>query len=623
MSDAFSHRPTPADGPGPDGARPARLLAVEDSATQAAALAVLLEDAGYEVVVARSGERALDLVTRDQFDLVLSDVVMPGINGYELCRRIKEDLGHADLPVVLLTSLSDPLDIVRGLEAGADNYVTKPYEPGRLLARIASVLATAAGPRVSVRGRPVKVTFEGVTFTISADKEQIVELLVSSYEDLVRTSEAVRSAEQRARFLADAGELLSASLDADVVLRDLARLVVPTVADLCAVDVPGEDGQPRRAALVPSNVPPHEPGDARPALAAGALSAGVLRTGEPELVPEVTEEVLAQAGDADAALLRGHDVRSYMVVPLVARGGVLGALLLAVGGSGRRFGEDDLVLATDLARRAALAVDNARLYRDAQLATRARDDVLAIVSHDLRNPIHTIQMSASLLLEVLPAGGGSAPGTALGTATDAAAPLEVQQLAVIRRAAGRANALIQDLLDVTRIDAGTLAVRVIPYDAATLLAECVSEMAPLTGEKDVALTHQWSGAPARVCADRERIAQVFSNLVGNALKFTPTGGRIAVTGEVRAGAAWFSVRDTGAGIPADHLPHLFDRFWQANRTTRAGAGLGLSITKGIIEAHHGQITVESTPGVGSTFGFSLPLDLRESGAAATDTPLGS
>ncbi len=224
MSDFVRHHPTPADGPGPGGARAARLLAVEDSATQAAALAVLLEDAGYEVVIARSGERALDLVTRDHFDLVLSDVVMPGINGYELCRRIKEDLGRADLPVVLLTSLSDPLDIVRGLEAGADNYVTKPYEPGRLLARIASVLATAAGPRVTVRGRPVTVTFEGVTFTIRADKEQIVELLVSSYEDLVRTSEAVRSAEQRARFLADAGgEVSSRGVETRVRRRPSRR----------------------------------------------------------------------------------------------------------------------------------------------------------------------------------------------------------------------------------------------------------------------------------------------------------------------------------------------------------------------------------------------------------------
>jgi len=596
-----------------------RVLVVEDSATQAMQLAALLEEAGYAVDVARSGEQALARLAPGgasaDVDLVLSDVVMPGIDGYELCRRIKDGLHRPDLPVVLLTSLTDPLDIVRGLESGADNYVTKPYDPVRLLARLRTVLAAAAERPAASRGRPVAVTFQGVTFTIAADKEQIVDLLVSSYEDLVRTSEAVRTAERRARFVAEAGELLSSSLDGEVVLRHLAHLAVPVVADVCVVALrdPAADGAPgsapdgalRRVEAVGAH-------DDEAALATPSLAAAVARTGRPALVADTAAPDAAAHTGPDAvewsdaagelARLRASGIGSCLVVPLVARGMTLGTVLLAVRagarGATRRFGADDLALATDLARRAALAVDNARLYREAHEATRARDDMLAIVSHDLRNPLHTIGMSAAFLAETL---GAPLPA--------GAPPIDLAgQLGVIRRAVGRANALIQDLLDVTRIEAGKLAVSTVPVDARALLDDAVAEMTPLAAGRSVSLECTWSeDARPRVCADRERVAQVFSNLVGNALKFTPAGGRVRVSGTVSGDVVWYAVADTGTGIPADHLPHLFDRFWQAARGSREGAGLGLFITKGIVEAHGGRIEVESAPGVGTAFRFSLPV----------------
>jgi signal transduction histidine kinase len=224
--------------------------------------------------------------------------------------------------------------------------------------------------------------------------------------------------------------------------------------------------------------------------------------------------------------------------------------------------------------------------------------VLAIVSHDLRNPLHTIRMSASLLVEFSREAGALTP-----------AILE-KQLGVISRSASRANALIQDLLDVSRIEAGSMAIATAPLSGTTLVEETAAEMGPLAHEKSVTLEHRWDGADRMVLVDRERVAQVFSNLVGNALKFTASGGRVAITGRVAgalASMAEFTVEDSGSGIPIDHLPHLFDRFWQANRASRAGAGLGLFITKGIIEAHRGEIVVESTPGVGSRFRFTIPL----------------
>ena len=212
-----------------------RVLVVEDSATQAAALAELLTRTGYEAVTARRADHALTILGEQHIDLVLSDVLMPGMDGYELTKRIRAMPELNSLPVVLLTSLTDPLAIVRGLESGADHYVTKPYEPAALLARVRTVLEKADEPRL--HSKPFTVDLLGTPFTISATKEKILELLVSSYSDLVRTSEAVRDAERRARFLAEAAELLSSSLDVHHVLRDLARLIVPRIADICTADL--------------------------------------------------------------------------------------------------------------------------------------------------------------------------------------------------------------------------------------------------------------------------------------------------------------------------------------------------------------------------------------------------
>ncbi|MGI8547887.1 MAG: GAF domain-containing sensor histidine kinase, partial [Gemmatimonadaceae bacterium] len=396
------------------------------------------------------------------------------------------------------------------------------------------------------------------------------------------------------------------SLDHEGIPRNLAELTVPNTADVCAVyellgdchrrrvsvalaagDTAGDTAGESAAAALRD----YQPDAGRPSLISTALT-----TMRPKLVSDVTglEQDPASDDPEHVRLLRALGVRSVMVVPLVARGHALGMLTLATAGSGRVYTTDDLMLATDLARRGALAVDNARLYNDAQQATRARDDILAVVSHDLRNPIHTIQLSASFLLESLAEPDGVVP------------PL-LPQLNVIRRAALRGNALIQDLLDVTRIETGRLPIEPFGISAQMLLAEIVSEMLPLVGEKEIALEAIWHGPAAWVCVDRPRIGQVFSNLVGNAIKFTPHGGRIIMNGQLCDEMAEFSVTDSGSGIPPDHIPHLFDRFWQAKQTARQGAGLGLFIVKGIVEAHGGSVVATSTEGEGSSFRFTLPL----------------
>ena len=570
-----------------------RVLVVEDSATQAAALALLLENAGYTTLLARRGDRALELLKTERIDLVLSDVVMPVMDGYELCRLIKAQPAWQGIPVVLLTSLTDPLAIVRGLASGADHYVTKPYDIEGLLARVRFVLQHAADPKRIVP-MPVDIELLGTKFTIRATKEQILELLVSSYSDLVRTSEVVREAEQRARFLAEATELLSSTLDARQVLSDLARLSVPRIAELCATDLIGTDGARQRvavehaipgvAALIGLSTPEQ---DALVDAVVADLAPRVVHIRDTDALRELTSdaEVLGALGD------RGP--QDLVVVPLVARGRVLGILQFVALSATRASRADDMPLILDLARRAALAVDNALLYEEAQRATRARDDVLAIVSHDLRNPINTIQMSTSFLLDVL-----AEPG-----AKDV--PV-IPQLQVMQRATRRANALIQDLLDVSRIDAGTLAVATTAMEASMLIRDAVLELAPLVEGKKLVFEHEWTGPDLLVAADRSRIGQIFSNLVGNAIKFTPAGGTVRLEGRRRENMAEFEVIDTGAGIAPEHVPHLFDRFWQASQTSRTGAGLGLFIVQGVVTAHGGTLAVESTVGEGTRFRFSVP-----------------
>ncbi len=581
-------------------AAPTRVLVVEDSATQAAALAVLLEREGYETLIARRAERALEMLGVERVDIVLSDVLMPGMDGYELCRRIKGVPERAELPVVLLTSLTDPLAIVRALEAGADHYVTKPYDPEGLLSRVRLVLERAERPRV-LHPQPFTVELLGTPFTITATKEQILELLVSSYSDLVRTSEAVRDAERRARFLAEAMELLSSSLDVHRVLRDLAQLIVPRFADICAVDLLGADGVPQRvdtvhgfANIAPATDAPMETDE--PPLS--ALAQRAIQESAVHLAIRADDDVLRDVARDPAlfAELQRTGPYALLIVPLIARERVLGFMQFLSTDVARATSPEALLLAEDLARRASVAVDNALLYGEAQRATRARDDVLAIVSHDLRNPLNTIHMSTSFLLDVI-AEGESMP------------PL-VPQLELIKRATARGNALIQDLLDVSRIESGTLAVEASLTSAAGLLTDAVQELEPLVAAKKIRLEHAWIGEDVEVPADRGRIAQVFSNLVGNAVKFTPAEGLISVTGKRTGSKVEFVVRNSGDGIAPDHIPHLFDRFWKATKASRTGAGLGLFIVKGIVEGHGGTVGVESSPTDGTTFCFTL------SGAAA-------
>ena len=319
----------------------------------------------------------------------------------------------------------------------------------------------------------------------------------------------------------------------------------------------------------------------------------MIRTGEAMLAADITLEQIARhlknRGQLEA--LRQLRPRSIVAVPLKARGRTVGAIaLLADASSTRPYDADDLELARELGSHAALLVDNARLYAEAKTAITARDDMIAVVSHDLRNPLQSIASAAAVLQFDQP---------------DHSQSRRAKSAAAIRVATEHIDRLLQDLLDITQIDAGQLFVNRQRTGAASLVQETRTMFQQMARERSIQLHCSAEDNLPAVSVDRGRILQVLSNLVGNALKFVPSGGRIELSAVEDHGRIRISVADDGPGIDAEHLPRVFDRFWRADRRKERGAGLGLAVAKGIVEAHGGEIGVDSRKGGGSTFYFIL------------------
>jgi PAS domain S-box-containing protein len=244
---------------------------------------------------------------------------------------------------------------------------------------------------------------------------------------------------------------------------------------------------------------------------------------------------------------------------------------------------------TDITGQHEIEAELRRLNQESRRAVRERDDMMAVVSHDLRNPLSTILMAASILQD-----------DAVGVKR------KLRQAATIEKAASHMSDLLEKLLDVTRLDSGQLTLDPAPLEANAVLNEAVQLIQPQADAESIRIEVDAAEPPIRLSGDRARLLQVLSNLLANAVEHTPEGGLIRIGAEQDQDRAVFHVTDTGNGIEPDHLPHVFDRFWQASTSTRRGAGLGLAIAKGVVEAHGGRIWVESRLGEGSTFGFSLP-----------------
>ncbi len=417
---------------------------------------------------------------------------------------------------------------------------------------------------------------------------------VLAFQDIT----ARKQAAETQSLLLTASQALGASLDPQAAFDAIAKVALPRLGDFFFFDVVEPQGALRRAASLhhhPEKSPLLDDGEAGGALLE-RLVIQVVHSGRSEVVTGLDETWPAGGplGPRERAFLTGRGARSLMTVPVALSERKLGALTFVFAESKRRHTQADLGLAEELARRAAFALENARHYEEARQATRDREQILSVVSHDLKNPLSTILLTCGSLLKLI---GPKESGKPL-----------VAKVDVVQRAADRMRRLIEDLLDFASIEAGRLKVAPKRFELAPLVEEMLASFEAVAHERGLRL---WADlAPeakgATLEGDRHRLLQVLGNLVGNATQIVPQGGEVSIHVE-RADAEWrFAVKDDGPGLSDEAKSRLFERYWREGKATYKGTGLGLSIARGIVLAHGGRIWAEGKEGEGATFHFTLP-----------------
>jgi signal transduction histidine kinase/CheY-like chemotaxis protein len=522
----------------------ASLLLIDDEEANLDLLEDLLMADGYRRITRVSDpRRAMSVFEACAPDLILLDLHMPYMTGYEVLEVIRERVEPGDyLPVLVLTADITTEARDRALSRGARDFLTKPFDAVEVLLRVRNLLETRLLHRAQLEAR------------LRAE-----------------------ASERHATLLAEASRLLSSALDSETGLSQLTRLLVPGFAGSLAFLVVG-DGEYRIAA-----------GSGR-GEAADRLPGGLDPAADP----------LAQAlASGESRRLTTAEAEVF-VAPLHSSAKAVGAMLATPPNGAVRFGEADGEMLVDLASRTALALENARLFADAQRASQARERMLSVVAHDLRNPLAVVAMYAEMLLDLLPsdpeadAGGDSYAADALTSIYKSALHMQEQ---------------IETLLDISRLQQGTFSVKPAVCAVAALFAEADLLLRPLAAARKITLTVHGDGNAEDVQArlDAARVQQVLSNLVGNAIKFSPEGGSVAIRWTTSAGELRVAVSDSGPGIASDQIPHLFGAFWQAERGDRRGVGLGLWIARAIVQGHGGRIWVDTAEGGGATFHFVIPL----------------
>lgn len=544
-------------------AAPLVLLLVDDDEVDRAAVRRALGRGGIDAKVTEATDFASArsaLLGSKEFDVVLLDFGLPGGDGLELLREARES--GVDTPVIVLTGQGDEALAVQLMKAGAGDYLPKNLlTTERLAQSLRQVLRLRDADR---RAR---------------DAHHAVERQAAQLQLLTNASVGIHGAQ---------------SLDAamDFISKTARELIGANVA-LAQVDGLDGKGVVERRSLSEKYAGPF------PTVADEAD----LRWAT--LVEETQKSLRFTNGELDAnpawkascaKRFSGLSVRGLLAAPLVGQDGkAIGSLQLTDRLEGD-FDAGDEAMLVQLAQTASVALENVRLYRAAQDATTTRDDVLAIVSHDLRNPLNVVGMSAALLR------------TTLNEAATPPAPSCIPLVQRIERNVTRMNRLIDDLLDASRVDTGKLSVTLKPEKASALVADAVDAALPLAEAQQTHLQTESLDATLMVRADRERILQVLANLIGNSLKFVPKqGGQITTSVTLDGNRAQFSVTDNGPGIPPEHLDHLFERYWKGSNASRDGAGLGLFIAKGILEAHGGAIRAANNLSQGATVRFWLLL----------------
>src|ERR1700682_5450984 len=573
------------------------ILIVDDRPDKLLAHEVVLAELNQNIVSARSGKEALRCLLQQDFAVILLDVNMPCMDGFETAALIRQRRRSETTPIIFISAMNDSENFMsRGYSLGAVDYILAPVVPEILRAKLA-----------------VSVDLYKKTEQV---KRQAEERAKFAREQAARAEAEAR--QKRLAFLADASNVLGGSLDCKETLQNLAQLIVPKIADFCVVHTAEENDSLRPVAVANTDSRDHPKlralAEQFPTSQAAYQSAKrAFETGKSEIHCDLDDGALQELFDqqADRDFVRSMDVTAFIAVPLRTRDRLLGTITMINVSAHRECGSDELSLAEELAQRAALALDNARLYdaaqkarMDAERANQAKDGFLAMLSHELRTPLTPV-LTSVLALEA------------------ENLPEETREsLQMIRRNVELEARLIDDLLALTRISKGKVPLSREVVNAPLLLRNALEICQSEIEQKKLALHLDLAATKVDLLADPARLQQIFWNLIKNAVKFTPEGGRLTISTSNEAdGELRMSITDTGLGIDRDALPKIFDAFEQAEQTRLGGLGLGLAISKALIEMHDGRIVAESGGrDQGSTFSVFFPVAEGEARGHSSSAP---
>ena len=574
MTVSAAPTPVPPAALPPEGRDRANILIVDDRPDKLLVYRTLLEELNQNLYSASSGDEALRQVLEREFALILLDVNMPGLDGLETASLIRSRRKSAHTPIILVTAdYGDELRMTKAYSLGAVDYIASPVVPEILRAK-------------------VKVFVE-LFLLADLAKRQAQERIALVEEKAAR--EAAERASLRLAFLAEASGTLASSLDLEATLRELSRLIVPRFADVCIVSLAPGEGQTER----------HEMAWAANDRAHPLLSASIVEIGDPMLgdaITRVRASGKTETIDRDPAgppttriaLPRGLTAHALTLVPLLVRGRTLGVLTLGLETPARLFDADALAMVAELATRAATAIDNALLFRKVQDEDQRKNEFLAMLAHELRNPLAPISNAVHILRV------SDDDPVKLAWARE----LIARQLKQLVR-------LVDDLLDVSRITRGKIELKIGAVDVAQVVSAAIETSKPNIDGHRHTLSLQLPDETMHVRGDFARVSQILSNLINNAAKYTPKGGRISLSATLEADDVVFRVRDSGVGIPPEFIAHIFEPFTQVDRTlarSQGGLGIGLTLVRRLVEMQNGSVVARSEGrNRGSEFTVRLPV----------------
>jgi signal transduction histidine kinase/DNA-binding response OmpR family regulator len=554
---------TPTTGVGPK----ARILVVDDEIQVVHIFQDLLTQQGYQVESCDNGDDAILKVTTGKFDLVLTDINLPGVDGLEVIRAAKA--ADKDTCVILITGYASTTTAIDALRQGAYDYITKPFD----------LWETAKAIERGLESRMLTQENRRLIAQLEAANAEL-----QQHEEILKRK--VERATHRMALLYEAGKAISTSLSLqstmDVVVQQAARIAGARSCLLFLHDT-GSDDYVAEAAL---GVPEEVFRTLRFQMGVG-YHGQVVQTVQPLLVDGIGEAVGAEA------MLSTLGAHGAVIVPLSSGESVIGTITCLDHDGGAFTNEDQEVLKM-LASQATIAITNANLYERTKELDRLKSEFVAVVSHEVRTPLTSIKGSLELLgderFHKLPAP-------------------QKELLSICQANTERLINLINDILDYSKLESSKLSLNIETVDVGRVLTEAVENIRNLGAQKGIEIELRVDSSTGRIEADPMRVGQIATNLIGNAIKFSPEQSRIEVFASGDEGKITISVKDYGRGIAPRDMSRLFQRFAQLDSSTTrkaGGTGLGLVISKGIVEQHGGTIWVESALNEGSTFSFSMP-----------------